>query len=272
MKKSIFCLVYAVFFSFTVPLSYGQKVNFMSSHTPSEQTSQSQNDAALNMAKSQSIEVIHGQGKPTHAVIWLHGLGASANDFPPVVPHLGLSDKVSVRFIFPQAPNRAITINGGMVMPGWYDIKGTDLSDKEDLAGMTQSRYILDALIADQMAQGIPSKHIIVAGFSQGGAVAYYTGIRSKHLLGGIMALSTYLPFATQAGNEHTSVNVSIPVLAMHGLQDPVVPISMGKLSIETLKQLGYGVQWQTYTMEHSVSMEQLVDIGSWMNEVFAAR
>lgn len=219
---------------------------------------------------SNTIEVIHGKGTPQYAVIWLHGLGASADDFPPVVPHLGLDDALTIRFIFPQAPNRPITINGGMVMPGWYDIKGAELSDKEDLAGMTESQATLDQLIKQQMAVGIDHSNIIIAGFSQGGAVAYYTGIRSTHTLAGILALSTYLPFPVQAEYEHSKANIDIPILAMHGSYDPVVPLSLGKSSVEVLSKLGYKPQWQTYSMEHNVIDEQLKAIGQWINNTLA--
>jgi len=218
---------------------------------------------------AQTIEVIHGEGEPSHAVIWLHGLGASSDDFPPVVPYLGLDKARTIRFIFPQAPNRPITINGGMEMPGWYDIKGMSIADKEDLVGMTESKNTLDSLIDEQVALGISSERIIVAGFSQGGAVAYYTGIRSPHKLAGILALSTYLPFATEAKVQQSSVNTESPILAMHGLHDQVVPLVLGKGSSDVLASLGYSVEWKTYPMEHSVIPEQLVDIGHWINRIF---
>src|SRR5690554_5796403 len=141
---------------------------------------------------NKTIERIYGSANPTHVIIWLHGLGATADDFVPVIPYLGLSKALNIRFIFPQAPSRPITLNGGYVMPGWYDIKGMDIADKEDRPGMVQSQNTLEALIAEQVAKGIPSTHIVLAGFSQGGAVAYYTGIRSSHKLAGILALSTY--------------------------------------------------------------------------------
>lgn len=223
------------------------------------------------MSASKTITLTHGTGSATHAIIWLHGLGASSNDFPPVVPYLGLSASPTIRFIFPQAPNRPITVNNGMVMPGWYDIKGINIADKEDLPGMRESQLTLNALIEDCVADGIPSEHVIVAGFSQGGAVAYYTGIRSPHKLAGILALSAYLPFASVADAEHSGVNVYTPIMAMHGLHDGVVPLSIGKLSADTLITLGYPVQWQTYPMQHSVVPEQLEDIGAWIKEVFQA-
>ncbi len=211
-------------------------------------------------------ELVHGEGKPTHAVIWLHGLGASCDDFPPVVPHLGLAPTPAIRFIFPQAPDRAITINNGIVMPGWYDIKGSELSDREDLPGMTESQATLNDLIDQQIAQGINSKNILIAGFSQGGAVAYFTAIRSKHSLAGVLAMSTYIPFGDQTEKEASDINKNMPILAMHGTHDPVVPIDMGKNSADLLSKLGYPVQWKTYAMDHSVNMTQIEDIGKWIN------
>ena len=220
---------------------------------------------------STTLEKIHGTGSPTHAIIWLHGLGATADDFVPVIPYLKLAQAPTVRFVFPQAPDRPITVNGGYVMPGWYDIKGSDISDKEDLPGMTESQQMLESLIEQQIAKGIESENIIIAGFSQGGAVAYYTGIRLKYKIAGILALSTYLPFAQNAQAQHTDANLKTPVMAMHGRADAVVPYGMGKASADEMTKLGYPLQWQDYAMEHSVIPEQLVDIGRWINGVFAA-
>lgn len=221
------------------------------------------------MQTNNSIELIHGNGEPAYAVIWLHGLGATANDFPPIVPELGLKADRAIRFIFPQAPDRPITINGGMVMPGWYDIKGADIADKQDAIGMSESQTIVDNLIEQQIELGIQSENIIIAGFSQGGAVAYHTGIRSKHRLGGILALSTYLPFADEAATEHSEVNLQTPILANHGSYDAVVPMQLGKLSADVLVGLGYSVEWQSYPMEHQVVMEQIKEVGQWINHCF---
>jgi len=220
---------------------------------------------------SNAIERTYGKSSPTHTIIWLHGLGATAEDFVPVIPYLGLSDALAIRFIFPQAPDRPITVNGGYVMPGWYDIKGRDITDKEDLPGMTQSRNMLEALIAEQVAKGVPSDNILLAGFSQGGAVAYYTGIRSANKLAGILALSTYLPFLNNAKAEHSGVNLDSPILAMHGTSDPVVPLSAGKVSADGLSALGYKVDWREYEMEHTVIADQLEDIGAWINRLFGS-
>ena len=217
-----------------------------------------------------SIELIHGEGTPTHAIIWLHGLGASANDFPPVVPELGLDKTRTIRFIFPQAPDRPITINGGMRMPGWYDIKGVTIEDKQDAVGMSESQTMLDGLIDGQIAAGIPSKNIILAGFSQGGAVTYFTGVRSKHRLAGLLTMSTYLPFDGDTKEQAHSANQSTPIFASHGTFDGVVPLEMGKRSVDILNGLDYSVTWKTYPMEHQVAMEQILDIGKWINTVFS--
>ena len=217
-----------------------------------------------------TIELTHGASNPTHAIIWLHGLGATADDFVPVVPYLGLSEAPSIRFIFPQAPDRPITVNGGYVMPGWYDIKGPDLSDKEDLQGMTESQKTLEALITEQVSKGVPSENILLVGFSQGGAVAYYTGVRSSQKIAGILALSTYLPFLDNTEVEHSGVNLSAPMMAMHGKMDPVVPLAAGKLAVDGLTAMGYSVEWKEYPMEHTVIPEQLPEIGAWINSVFS--
>lgn len=217
-----------------------------------------------------TIELIHGAGEVTHAIIWLHGLGATANDFPPIVPQLGLDEARTIRFIFPQAPQRPITINGGMHMPGWYDIKGMSIADKQDAVGMAESQATLNELVESQIAAGIPAHNIIIAGFSQGGAVAYFSAVRSELKLAGVLALSTYLPFAEDTESKQSKVNQSTPIFASHGTHDPVVPISLGKASVDSLTELGYQVLWKTYPMEHTVVLEQIQDIGSWINTVFS--
>lgn len=229
-----------------------------------------------NAMSDNTIELVYpptggppNNSKVEHAIIWLHGLGATSSDFPPIVPELGLESKRPIRFIFPQAPNRAITINGGMVMPGWYDIKGVDIGDKQDAIGMAESKATLDKLIDDQIKLGIKSENIIIAGFSQGGAVVYHTGLRSPHKLAGMLTLSTYLPFAENVKAERSETNLNIPIFASHGTIDPVVPIAMGRTSVEALSALGYEIKWQSYPMEHQVSLEQIQDIGNWINAIF---
>lgn len=222
-----------------------------------------------SLAKGSRV-IMHGQTPATHAVVWLHGLGATADDFPPIVPELGLSDSCSILFVFPQAPVRPITINGGMSMPGWYDIKGMSIEDKQDAIGMAESQATVDQILDELIESGIPSSNIVLAGFSQGGAVTYYAGVRSKHKLAGLLTLSTYLPFEENTEKEQSGANINTPIFASHGSFDPVVPISLGEMSVKALKQLGFDVQWQVYPMEHQVAMEQIQSIGTWINKVFS--
>ena len=214
------------------------------------------------------IEQEIGEGNPKYSIIWLHGLGASSNDFPPVVPYLNIDNSLSVRFVFPQAPNRSITVNQGMVMPGWYDIKGTSIADKEDKEGFLASANIVNALVQREIERGIASKNIILAGFSQGGAVCYFTATRSQVPLGGIIALSTYLPFVSELPHKASSINKNIPILSMHGTVDNVVPLELGEKTVEVLRSNGYSVDWRTYSMGHSVVPEQIQDIGHWINDL----
>lgn len=216
------------------------------------------------------IELQTGEGTPEHAIIWLHGLGATADDFVPVVPHLGLAADRPIRFVFPQAPDRPITINGGMRMPGWYDIKGVSIQDKQDVDGMVESASLLAHLIDEQVARGVASRNILLFGFSQGGAVVYHQGLRHPQPLGGLACLSTYLPFAEMLANEASEANRSTPILVHHGSMDAVVPMTMGQASVAALKQLGYAVHWQQYPMAHEVSMEQIRALGAWVNSVYA--
>ena len=215
------------------------------------------------------IEVVHGNN-PNYAVIWLHGLGADGHDFEAIVPQLNLSNQHSIRFIFPHAPIRPVTINGGMKMRAWYDIKGMDLSQKEDIEGMRDSQRIVLELINEQIEKGIASENIIIAGFSQGGAVVQYTGIRTELKLAGIMALSTYLPFQKYAKAEHNKANLDTPIFVAHGKYDPVVPVQLGEQSTDKLESLGYKPEWHSYPMEHSVSMEEIQDISNWINQVLS--
>lgn len=218
----------------------------------------------------QRIEVQSGDTEPQYAVIWLHGLGASADDFVPAVPYLKLD--VSVKFVFPQAPERPITINGGMVMPGWYDIKGINIEDKQDKPGMEQSAAVVQTLIAELEEQGIPSERIFLFGFSQGGAVAYYQALRHPKPLAGLVALSTYLPFAEEVQSAKASANQHIPILVNHGRFDAVVPIVMGETSVRQLQTLGYSVDYATFAIEHSVSIDQLEQLGVWLADTIKAK
>ncbi|MGL4219146.1 MAG: alpha/beta hydrolase-fold protein, partial [Shewanella sp.] len=202
--------------------------------------------------------VIEPQVEATAVVIWLHGLGDSGAGFAPVVPALGLPADHSIRFIFPHAPEQAVTINGGYIMRAWYDIKSMDLHDRADMQGVMASELSVQALIDEQIAAGIPSERIVLAGFSQGGVMSLFTGLRYPHKLAGIMALSCYLPTADVLPSQLSAANANTPILLQHGEQDDVVPLSAGLLAKEALIAGGYQVQWQTYPMPHSVIPVQL--------------
>lgn len=201
------------------------------------------------------------------SVIWLHGLGADGNDFVPIVPELGLGADHSVRFIFPHAPIQPVTLNGGMQMPAWYDIMGADLADKQDRQGIQDSAQAIEALIAQEINQGIPSQNIILAGFSQGGAIALHTGIRHQRPLGGIIALSTYLPLHEQLATEASPANQGLPIFMAHGTQDPVVPLNLGQLSRDYLTNAGYQLSWHDYAMEHEVCPAEIQALGRWLRD-----
>ena len=215
---------------------------------------------------------IDANAQSTWCVIWLHGLGADGHDFVPIVPELHLPESVPVRFIFPHAPMQPVTINGGYVMRAWYDIVEQDLRERQDAAGTQQSQQYIIEIIEQQLALGIDSSHIILAGFSQGGAIALYTGLRFAKPLGGIMALSTYLPLAATTEAEIHAVNRKIPIFMAHGLFDTVVPLKAGVMSRRHLEQLGYRVQWQEYPMQHSVCVEEIADISAWLQGRFGNR
>ncbi|MEO8102338.1 MAG: alpha/beta hydrolase [Betaproteobacteria bacterium] len=214
------------------------------------------------------IELVTG-ADPKGTVIWMHGLGADCWDFVSIVKELGLPDDLPLRFIFPQAPSRPISINGGQVMPGWYDISMADLQDgptrKADEAGVRESQAFIDGLIAREVTRGIATDHIVIAGFSQGGAIALQTALRHPQPLAGILALSTYLALDDSLDRERTAVNANIPILMAHGTQDPVVPLPLARTSRTKLVALGYQVDWQQYPMPHSVCMEEVAAIGAWL-------
>lgn len=198
---------------------------------------------------------------PNASVIWLHGLGANGHDFEPVVPHLGLPNSLSVKFVFPHAPERAVTVNQGYVMPAWYDITAMSINQEIDHEGIATSVKQINQLIRCEIENGIPADKIILAGFSQGGLIALETGLKFKPQLAGILALSTYLADAK------STPKGTLPIFIGHGSSDPVVPIILGHQARDTLKQQGYAIEWHQYPMEHSVSMEEIKDIGRWMAE-----
>jgi phospholipase/carboxylesterase len=202
------------------------------------------------------------------AVIWLHGLGADGSDFVPIVSELELPDALNIRFIFPHAPVRPITINQGYRMRGWYDITSLDVANRDDEAGIVESSAILTRLCDEQLALGIVAERIIVAGFSQGGAIALYTGLRYARTLGGIMALSTYLPMQQRLDQEAAVANRDTPIFMAHGLHDDVVATQFGLQTRALLQQRGYRVQWHEYAMGHSVCIEEINDISNWLCRV----
>lgn len=208
--------------------------------------------------------------QPDAAVIWLHGLGADGNDFAPIIPQLQLPDTLGIRFIFPHAPMRPITINQGYEMPGWYDVASLDIVGREDRQGIDASSQAIAQLCNHQQTLGIAADRIIIAGFSQGGAIALNCGLQYPHTLAGIMALSTYLPHSTDLDSETTVANRGLNIFMAHGNQDEVVAPEFGRTSCEKLNAAGYAVQWHDYVMGHSVCMEEIQDIRRWLIERLA--
>ena len=206
--------------------------------------------------------------QPTAAVIWLHGLGADGHDFAGLVPELDLSNCPPIRFVFPHAPSMPVTVNGGYVMPAWYDILGPDLVSQQDAAGIQASERAIVALIAQEVARGIPAERIVLAGFSQGCAMALHTALRLPQKLAGIMALSGYLPLADRLTAERHPANGSTPVFMAHGTQDPVVVIARGEASREALAALGQPVEWHSYPMPHSLHPREISDISAFLARV----
>jgi phospholipase/carboxylesterase len=207
-------------------------------------------------------------GDADAAVIWLHGLGADGSDFVPIVSQLNLPASLNIRFIFPHAPLRPITINQGYRMRGWYDITSLDIANRDDETGIIESSDSLTRLIDEQLALGIAPDRVIVAGFSQGGAIALYAGLRYARTLGGIMALSTYLPMPQRLQQEAAAANRDTPVFMAHGLNDDVVALPFGQQTRSLLQQLGYRLQWHDYAMGHSVCMEEISDISDWLARI----
>jgi phospholipase/carboxylesterase len=215
------------------------------------------------------IEMATGAA-PTASVIWLHGLGADGNDFAPIVPELRLPPALAIRFIFPHAPVRAVTINNGMRMRAWYDISAADLNNRADLAGVGQSQGQIDALVAAEAARGIAASRIVLAGFSQGGAVALQCALRYPERLAGVMALSCYLIAPDRLAGEASQRNRDLPIFMAHGTTDPVVRFEWGEASRRTLDANGYEVEWHVYRMEHSVCAEEVRDASAWLQRVLA--
>lgn len=203
---------------------------------------------------------------PTASVIWLHGLGADGNDFAPIVPELELPER-AIRFVFPHAPTQPVTINGGMVMRAWYDISDNAIR-REDEGGVRASQAELEKLIARERTRGVEARNIVLAGFSQGGAVVLHTGLRHAERLAGIMALSTYVPLADLVSGEIAPINRDLPIFMAHGSGDPIIPMARAQQSRALLEQLGYAVEWHDYPMPHSVCAEEIGDVSVWLQKV----
>ena len=209
-----------------------------------------------------AVEISSGDN-PLWSVIWLHGLGADGHDFEPIVTELDLPQ--AVRFVFPHAPLRAVTINGGQSMRAWYDIASLEPGGFEDEAGIRASAGLVQQLIQREADRGIPSTRVILAGFSQGGALVLQVALRHSSSLAGVIALSSYLPLAESLGSEKTAENRSVPIFMAHGTQDPTVPVSLGMGCRDRLESEGYHVGWQTYAMGHSVCPQEIRDINLWL-------
>ena len=214
--------------------------------------------------------VLDPPSPPDAAVIWLHGLGADGFDFVPIVEELRLPPTLAVRFVFPHARQRPVTINGGFMMRAWYDITSLGPDRVEDEAGIRESADVVRGYIEQENARGIGSERIVIAGFSQGGAIAFQAALRHPQRLAGVMALSTYLPLRQTVATEATPANRDVPILMCHGLRDPMVPATLGEASRDLLQSLGYKVDWQAYPMEHQVCMEEVLYISKWLHARFS--
>lgn len=199
------------------------------------------------------------------SVIWLHGLGADGHDFVPIVPQLRLPPAAAVRFIFPHAPVRPVTLNGGLPMRAWYDIRELSTAGRQDDAGTRASAARVDQLVRREIERGVAPARIVIAGFSQGGAVALHAALRHPVRLAGVMALSTYLPLHESVASEASAANRDVPILMCHGLYDPVLPLGLGEASRDVLLRLAYPVEWKTYPMQHEVCRAEIGDISAWL-------
>jgi phospholipase/carboxylesterase len=225
------------------------------------------------MELPETVEVSTG-ASPEGSVIWLHGLGADGHDFEPIVPELGIADRLSLRFVFPHAPLRPVTINGGMTMRAWYDVLTLDRGGPQDEQGIRESSRMLEMLIERERERGVTDEKILLAGFSQGGAIALHTALRHSQPLAGLMALSTWMPL-DDAFNEEVVQNAGaqtqeLPIFMAHGTFDPMLPLALGQHSHETLVGAGYQVEWHEYPMAHAVCGEEIADIRNWFMSVFA--
>lgn len=219
----------------------------------------------MKLEESKNEVTLQPDGAARASVIWLHGLGADGHDFVPIVRELQLPQDLGVRFIFPHAPVRKVTLNNGMPMRAWYDIQSLDRKGLLDEAGIRQSEATVRALIAAERRAGIEAHRIVVAGFSQGGAIAQHTALRYEERLAGLLALSTYLPLAEALATEGKAMNKTLPILMCHGQHDPILPLALGEWSRDQLRSMGYTVDWHAYPMAHEVCLPEIELIGQWL-------
>jgi phospholipase/carboxylesterase len=231
-------------------------------------------DWELRMSLHETVEIETGEN-PTGSVIWLHGLGADGHDFEAIVPELRIPDSLPLRFVFPHAPVRPVTLNGGVSMRAWFDILTLDRDGPADETGTRDSAAIVDALIDREIERGVDMQRIVVAGFSQGGAIAIHVALRSTDRLGGLMALSTYMPipkyFQSEVIDNPACGDLSLPIFMAHGSFDPVLPMELGRTSADLLIDAGFKVQWHDYPMAHAVCPEEINDIREWLLSAYAS-
>ncbi len=213
--------------------------------------------------------VIETASAPTGSIIWLHGLGADGHDFEPIVPELRLPDSLSLRFVFPHAPVRPVTVNGGMAMRAWFDIRDFGKAGVPDIEGIEASCAILDGLVDAEIERGVPRERIVLAGFSQGGVIAMHTALRSHEPLAGLLALSTWLPLSDRLASYPD--HASLPVFMAHGQFDPMLPLPMGMASRDAIRSAGLDPEWQEYPMAHAVCPQEIADISRWLQSVYNA-
>jgi phospholipase/carboxylesterase len=225
--------------------------------------------AAMTPAPLETVE-IETADAPRAAVVWMHGLGADGHDFEPIVPELGLPASLAVRFVFPHAPTRAVTINAGYVMRAWYDVRDDRGERREDAEGIQESSRAIAALIGRERARGVPARRIVLAGFSQGGVMALHTGLRHPERLAGVLALSCFLALPETLAAEASAANRDVPIFMAHGTGDTVIPLARAQRGRQALAALGYAVEWREYRMGHAVCAEEVRETGAWLTNVLA--
>jgi len=220
----------------------------------------------------QMLETVEQEtgASPQWSIIWLHGLGADGHDFAPIVPELVRPQWPAIRFVFPHAPKRPVSINGGMPMRAWYDIVSMDFRSRADAAGVAESVALVEELIAREEQRGIARERIVLAGFSQGGAITLSAGLRRSAPLAGLVALSTYLPEVDAAASQLVDGATAQPVFMAHGSADPVIPVQVAEHSMQVLKELGFHLEWHRYPMAHQVCAEEIRALGDWLQARFA--